>query len=98
MLKPFPQISLGESGWLGAGIANSVVFTVNSLDDCTQSVLGAGLAGLDRAGGWQDCSRDWVAARAICTLQAVHPKERFASVAEGMLFSREFVINKEDAV
>lgn len=42
-----------------------------------------------------NCSRDWRTARAICTLQAVRPEKRFAGAAEGMLFSREFVINKE---
>lgn len=32
---------------------------------------------------------------AICTLQAVRPEKRFAGVAEGMLFWRGLVINKE---
>ena len=69
------------------------------MDDRTQTVLGAGLAGLDRSGGGGvkgNCSRDWtIAWLVICMLQVVHPKERFAGVAEGVLFSREFVINKE---
>lgn len=45
--KPLPQILESEYGWFGAGAANSV----NYWDDCTQTVLGAGLAGLDHAGG-----------------------------------------------